>query len=109
MYSKLGALALGALLALGLVWAQPGAAQSNSPDTTVDALNGDKVVVFFRGLPDSGGRSISQVHGKVHFAGEGGLWLKPSARYFTNKKEEKYEGPPIYLPWTSISYVRRRP
>lgn len=95
------------LLAPLALWvgAPRGAAQSQAPQTTVEGLTGEQVVIFFRGLPHSGDREIIQVHGKVHASTAHGVWLDPTKRYLSNKKEEAYEGS-LYIPWTSISYAR---
>ncbi len=104
-HKTLPAVALALLVFALTIWTQPGAAQSQSPDTTVDALKGEKVAIFFRDPPLSGKREVIQIHGKVNAASEHGLWLKPTKRYFKNNGEENYRGS-IYLPWTSIGYVK---
>ena len=104
-HKTLPAIALALLMLTLTVWTRPGVAQSQSPDTTVESLKGETVAIFFRGLPFSGKREVIQVHGEVNAATEHGLWLKPTMRYFKNNSEEKYKGP-VYLPWTSIGYVK---
>ena len=104
-HKTLPAIALALLVLAFTVGLRPGAAQSQSPQTTVDALKGEKVAIFLGEKAFSGRREVIQIHGKVNSASEHGLWVNPTMRYFMKNGEEKYDGP-IYLPWTSIAYVK---
>jgi hypothetical protein len=74
----------------------------------VEGLTGETVALFFRGgYPDSGGRQVTQLHGKVRAADADGVWVDPVTRVFV-KKSEDYSGP-VYVPWSAIGYVKVLP
>ena len=101
-----GGVWLGVVLLGILIWGNPGQAQSQAPDTSIDSLVSESVVLFMADMPLSGNREIIQIHGKVGAASEHGVWLKPTFRFFKGRKDgEAYEGP-LFVPWSSIGYVK---
>jgi hypothetical protein len=97
------------LLLAVLVWGRPGQAQSQAPDKSLDSLVGENAVLFLRDFPMIQKREIIQLHGSVTAALEQGVWFKPTNRRFSidKKGDDKmpYKGP-LFVPWTSISYVK---
>jgi len=105
---KVAAFASSLLLAV-LVWGGVGQAQSQSPDSTLDALVGEKAVVFLRDFPVVERREIIQLHGTVSAVVDQGMWFKPVNRRFkVDKKGDEnraYTGT-LFVPWTSVSYMK---
>ena len=97
------------LLIAVLVWGSVSQGQSQGPDTTLDGLVGEKAVVFLRGFPVVERREIIQLHGTVSAVVEQGLWFKPVNRRFkVDKKgdENKPYAGTLFVPWTSVSYIK---
>ena len=95
------ALWIGVLLLAVLVWGRPGQAQSQAQDQSIDSLVGENAVLFLR--------EIIQIHGKVTAAVDQGVWFKPINRRFKVDKKGDDKRPyagPLFVPWTSISYVK---
>ena len=97
------------LLLAVLVWGSVGQAQSQPPDSSIEALIGEKAIVFLRGFPVVERREIVQLHGSVHAVVEQGVWFKPVNRRFKVDKKgddaKPYTGT-VFIPWTSIGYMK---
>jgi hypothetical protein len=103
------ALWIGVLLLAVLVWGRPGQAQSQAQDQSIDSLVGENAVLFLRDFPMVERREIIQIHGKVTAAVDQGVWFKPINRRFKVDKKGDDKRPyagPLFVPWTSISYVK---